>query len=196
METSLISAVLAQVEPELPAGVHERADTTGLHWYALSTCANHEKRVAQQLRMRSIPYFLPVYESVRKWQDRRKRLELTLFPGYIFVRIHLQDRLRVLELASVVRLVSFGGLPYALPDGEIEALQKIPSCRLQAEPYCHPVLGKRARIIRGPLQGMEGTLVRKKGSVRLVLSIDMIRQSASVEVDAMDVEPLKLSVVR
>jgi transcription antitermination factor NusG len=190
MGTSLISATLAQTET-LILGVRERTKTMEPHWYAASTCANHEKRVAQQLRMRSIPYFLPVYESVRKWKDRRKRLELVLFPGYIFIRIPIQERLRVLELASVVRLVGFGALPCALPDKEIEALQSVPSCRLQIEKYCCPAVGSRVKITHGPLQGMEGQLLRRKGLVRVVLSIETIRQSASVEVDITDVEPIK-----
>jgi transcription antitermination factor NusG len=190
MGTSLISATLAQTET-LILGVRERTKTMEPHWYAASTCANHEKRVAQQLRMRSIPYFLPVYESVRKWKDRRKRLELVLFPGYIFIRIPIQERLRVLELASVVRLVGFGALPCALPDKEIEALQSVPSCRLQIEKYCWPAVGSRVKITHGPLQGMEGQLLRRKGLVRVVLSIETIRQSASVEVDITDVEPIK-----
>lgn len=196
MGTLLISATLAQAETLMLLGVRERTETMEPHWYVASTCANHEKRVAQQLRMRSIPNFLPVYESVRKWKDRRKRLELPLFPGYIFVRIPVQERLRVLELASVVRLVGFGALPCALPDKEIEALQSVPSCRLQTEKYCCPAVGSRVKITHGPLQGMEGQLLRRKGLVRLVLSIEIIRQSASVEVDITDVEPIKSPVGR
>ena len=172
----------SRVEPQEP------------HWYAAYTCANHEKRVAEQLRLRSIEYFLPMYQTVRKWKDRRKPLELPLFPGYIFLRLPVQDRLRVLELASVVRLVGFGALPCALPDREIETLRSVLSCRLRTEPHLYPAVGRRVRIIRGPLKGIEGTLVRKKGIVRLVLSVDIIRKSATVEVDPTDVEPIKSSV--
>jgi transcription antitermination factor NusG len=190
MGTSIVSANLAQAEPTLSFGVPGRSAAPEPHWYAAKTRANHEKRVAQQLSMRSIPCFLPLHESLRTWKDRRKCLELPLFPGYLFVRIHIQERLRVLEIASVACLVTFGSLPCALPDSQIEALQNIPSCRLTAESYDYPVFGKRVRIIRGPLQGLEGTLVRRKNSLRLVLSIDLIQQAASVEVDMTDVELL------
>src|ERR1039458_9553712 len=84
-------------------------------WYAAHTRANHEKRVAEQLLLREVEHFLPLYQSVRKWADRRKRLEVPLFPGYIFVRLPLQERLRVLEIPSVARLVGFDKLPAALP---------------------------------------------------------------------------------
>ena len=196
METSRASPKLAPNEQALSLNSETRVEEFEPHWYAAYTCANHEKRVAQQLRMRSIEYLLPMYQSLRKWKDRRKRLELPLFPGYVFVRIPIRERLRVLELAGVVHLVGFGGLPSAVPDQEIEALRNIASCRLQAEPHSYPAVGRRVRIIRGPLEGMEGKLVRKKGLFRLVLSVDIIRQSASVEVDMRDVEPSKSPLLR
>src|SRR6267378_4957680 len=89
------------------------------HWYAAYTCANHEKRVAAELGAREVEHFLPLYSSVRRWKDRRVNLDLPLFPGYIFVRFALRNRLRVIQIPSVVRLIGFGGLPTALPDTEM-----------------------------------------------------------------------------
>src|ERR1700722_14508420 len=85
-------------------------------WYALYTCPRHEKRVVQQIEQRRISCFLPMYRSVRRWKDRRKELELALFPGYVFVNIVLQDRLHVLQVPGAVRLVTFNGQPAALPE--------------------------------------------------------------------------------
>src|SRR5215470_4543476 len=79
------------------------------HWYAAYTCANHEKRIAAELQARTVEHFSPLYSSVRRWKDRRVNLELPLFPGYVFVRLALSDRLRVLQIPSVVRLVGFNG---------------------------------------------------------------------------------------
>src|SRR5215469_9864109 len=93
------------------------------HWYAVYTCANHERRVAAELGARAVEHFLPMYGSVRRWKDRRVHLDLPLFPGYVFVRLALRDRLRVLQIPSVVRLVGFNGLPAALPDTEMETLR-------------------------------------------------------------------------
>jgi transcription antitermination factor NusG len=193
METASYFSAIAQTEPTLPMVPQSRVGDLKPHWYAAYTCANHEKRVAEQLGLRSIEYFLPLFQTVRQWKDRRKRLELPLFPGYVFMRLPVQERSRVLELASVVRLVGFGALPCVIPDREIEALRNVVSCRLRAEPHLYPAVGRRVRIIRGPLEGIEGTLVRKKGIVRLVLSVDIIRKSATVEVDLGDVEPIKSS---
>jgi transcription antitermination factor NusG len=156
-------------------------------WFAVCTRSNHEKCAATHLEQRSIEHFLPTYESVRKWKDRRKRLQLPLFPGYIFVRIPLQERLRVLVTPGVVRLVGFDNRPAALPDGEIEALRSVLVHGVHSEPHPYLSVGRKVRITRGALAGMEGVLMRKKGRVRLVLSIDLIRQSAMIEVDSADV---------
>jgi transcription antitermination factor NusG len=158
------------------------------HWYAAYTCANHEKRVRWQLERRSVDSFLPVYETVRRWKDRRVKLQLPLFPGYVFVRLSLRDHLKVLQIPGVVRLVAFNGQPAVLPDIEIEALRTSLSAQLRAQPHPFLTVGHRVRIKRGPLVGVEGILFRKKNALRVVLSIDLIMRSASVEVDASDLE--------
>src|SRR6266481_5545174 len=104
-------------------------------WYAAYTCANHEKRVAEQLGVRSVEHFVPLYESVRRWRDRKVRLHLPLFPGYVFVRLALRDRLQVLQVPGVARLVGFNGLPCALPDSEMEALKAGLASGVRAEPH-------------------------------------------------------------
>ncbi len=162
-------------------------------WYAAYTCANHEKRVAEQLRERSVEHYLAVYEAVRRWKDRRMRLQLPLFPGYVFVRLAPRDRLNVLQVRSVVRLVGFGGLPAALPEQEIEALRNGLSAGLPAHPHPYLTAGRRVRIRNGPLAGAEGILLRRKGSFRVALSVDLIMRSIAVEIDAADVMPVPSS---
>jgi transcription antitermination factor NusG len=161
-------------------------------WYALYTYPRHEKQVAQQIEQRSISCFLPLYRSVRRWKDRRKELELALFPGYVFVRMEWKDRLRVLQLPSAVRLVSFNGQPATLSEEEIESLRERLSCSGSGRIAPHPYLcaGRRVRVHSGPMQGLEGIIVRKKDSCRIVFSIDLIMRSVAVEVDEADLEPL------
>jgi transcriptional antiterminator NusG len=156
-------------------------------WYAAHTRANHEKLVAEQLGRRAVEHFLPLYQSVRKWADRRKRLEVPLFPGYIFVRLPFQERLRVLEIPSVARLVGFDNLPTPLPDAEMEAMRNGLTRHLRAVPHPYLKVGRRVRVIRGPLEGCEGILLRNKGDFRVVLSIDLIMRSVAVEVGAEDI---------
>jgi len=166
----------------LPPGFYER------RWYAAYTCAKHEKRVAEQLTQRSLENFLPQYDSVRRWKDRRVKLQLPLFPGYVFVRLALREHLRVLETPSVVRLVGFNGHPAALPDKEIEALRTCAAAQLHTEPHSYLTAGRRVRIKSGPLADLEGVLVRRKNAIRVVLSLDLIARSAAVELDAGDIE--------
>jgi len=162
----------------------------GLNWYALYTCPRHEKSVAHQIKQRSIACFLPLYRSVRRWKDRRKMLELALFPGYVFVQMAVQDRLRVLQLPSAVRLVSFNGQPAILPDAEIDGLRQRLSRGVCVEPHPYLRVGRRVRVCGGPMQGLEGIIVRRKDRCRLVFSLDLIMRSVAVEVDESDVEPV------
>ena len=184
MTSSLVTEAISASGPALPAPYLEP------HWYAAYTCARHEKRVAEQLEQRSVELFLPLYETVHRWKNGRARLELPLFPGYVFVRIALPERLRVLEVPSVVRLVGFGGLPTPLPEGEVEALREGLARNLRAEPRPFLTVGRRVRVKSGPLQGLEGILMRRKGNYRVVISMDLIMRSIVVDLDLADVEPI------
>ena len=167
---------------EMPQSFHQPL------WYAAYTSANHEKRVGEQLAVRSVEHFLPLYSSLRRWKDRRVKLELPLFPGYVFVRLALRDRLVVLQIPGVARLVGFNGMPTALPEEEIEALKKGLLCGVHAEPHAFLSVGRRVRVKAGPLQGAEGIVIRRKNRLRLIISLDLIHRAAAVEVEAADLE--------
>lgn len=139
---------------------------------------------------RAVEHFLPTYQTARRWKDRQKRLLLPLFPGYLFVRIPFDQRRSVLVIPGVVQIVGFGDRPAPIGDDEIESLRKILSEGATVEPHPYLAVGRRVRIARGVLAGLEGALVRKKGYLRLLISIELIRQSATIEVDAADVEPI------
>lgn len=159
------------------------------HWYAAYTRAQHEKRVAAELGMREVEHFLPLYSSVRRWKDRRVQLELPLFPGYVFVRLALRERLRVLQIPSVVRLVGFNGQATALPDSEMEIMRSGLSQNSRTEPHPFVKVGRRVRIIVGPFAGLEGILKQKKGNLRVIVSLELIQKSMAVDVDIADVRP-------
>src|SRR5712664_2463030 len=114
-------------------------------WCVAYTSANHEKRVTEQLLQRSVEHFLPLYESVRRWKDRRVKLQLPLFPGYVFVRLCFCDRLRVLQVPGVARLVGFNGQPAVLADKEIAALRASTAPPLGAKPHPYLTVGRRVR---------------------------------------------------
>jgi transcriptional antiterminator NusG len=160
-------------------------------WFALYTTSRHEKRVAEHLVQREIEHFLPLYRSKRKWKDgSRVTLDLPLFAGYLFVRIGRSLRGKVLEVPGTVALVTgTGGEPATLPDATILALRSGLQER-EAEP--HPLLtfGQRARICSGAFAGFEGVVVRQKSLCRVVLTMENIMRSFSVELPVEDLEPL------
>lgn len=160
------------------------------HWFALHTCANHEKVVARQLELRSIECFLPIYERMSRWKDRRVKLQLPLFSGYVFVRMALTEKLPALRIPGVVRLVGFGGQATPIDGDEMEALQRGLAGGLLAEPWPYLTAGRRVRIKSGALQGIEGVLIRKKTICRFVLSLHLIQRSMAVEVDGADLEAI------
>jgi len=160
------------------------------HWYAVSVRPRHEKVVTRHLEHQGLNYFLPVYRSVRRWKDRRKELDMALFPGYVFVNLNLRDRLGVLRAPGVVQFVTFQGQPAAVPDSEIRALESSQSAGLRPQPHPYLRQGKKVRVRSGPLVNAEGIVIRRKEGFRLVLSIDLIMRSVMLEVDEADVEPL------
>lgn len=160
------------------------------NWYAVQTYPRHEKRVHADLGLRQLESFLPLYATVNRWKNGCKmRVELPLFPGYIFVKIDPRERFKVLSLPGTVSIVGSSSGPWPLPEAEIASLRA--SMRTNTiEPHEYLAVGQKVRIKYGPLAGMAGFLVRKGSGLRVVLSVEMIRQSAAVEVDADDVEAI------
>jgi transcription antitermination factor NusG len=159
-------------------------------WYAAYTLANHERRVARQLQERKISSFLPTYKSVRRWKDRRKLLELPLFPSYVFVQINAANRLDLLRLPGVLGLVCFQGKPVPVAPAEMENLRQGLSGQAGARPHPYLKVGRKVRIRNGSMAGVEGILVRKRDCARVVLSISLLQRSISVDIDEADVEPI------
>ena len=162
-------------------------------WVAVYTVARHEKAVARQLEERGIETFLPLYRSLHRWKDRKKEIDLALFPSYVFVRILTRHKLAVLQVPGVVNIVSFNGELAALPEQEINALRHGLNNHLYAEPCPYLKVGKHVRVIRGPMVGAEGILSRKKDRYRFVISVDVLMRSVAVEVDASDLEQVRSS---
>lgn len=185
---SPLATMIPQTEP-MPMATQAPIEVAQPHWYAIYTCANHEKRVAEQLRSQSAEYFLPVYQSVRQWKDRRKRLELPLFPGYVFVRIPVRERLRVLKVAGVARLVSFGGVPVPVPEEDIAIIRACFAGDQAVKPHRYLKRGQRVRVMNGPLTGFTGIVVRQRNRTRLVISFELLQRSVAVEIDTADLIP-------
>ena len=162
---------------------------TASSWYAAYTSANHEKRVAEQLTHRSVEHILALYAVSRRWKDRWVHLQQPLFPGYVFVRLALRDRLLVSSIPGVACLVGTGRMPTAIADEDIAALRRVVGEGLSVQPHPYLTVGRRVRITAGALAGYEGVLIRRRGKQRVVLSIELIRQSMVVDADEFSIEP-------
>jgi transcription antitermination factor NusG len=162
-----------------------------LNWFAVHVRSRHEFQVYEKLTGSGIDTFLPTVERLRKWKDRNKRIRFPLFPGYLFVHVSSNRHviLSVLKTKGVVRLLGQEpGDPEPVPDGQIHALKRLIESNAQLDPYPFLREGQRVRIARGPLEGIEGLLVRKKDRHMLVLSVDILRQSTAVTIETTDVE--------
>jgi transcription antitermination factor NusG len=157
-------------------------------WYALYTRHQHEKIVAKALASKEYAVFLPLYTALHRWGSRTKLLSLPLLPGYVFVQGPVNRWLPILTVIGVHSVVGFGGKPAAIPRPEIEALRRLVEGPLKAEPHPFIKSGDRVRLKAGPLQGLEGVLLRKKNLCKLLLSVEMLERSVAVEVDASMVE--------
>jgi transcription antitermination factor NusG len=166
-------------------------NSTDAAWWAVYTRHQHEKVIADTLCTKGFEVFLPLYETVRRWKDRRMRLSLPLFPCYVFLRGGLDRRLQVITTPGVHVILSTGGRIALIQDDEIQTVRRAVEGPFRVEPHPFLKCGDRVRVLRGPLEGVEGILVRKKNLFRLVLSVEMLAQSVAVEIDVSDVEPVQ-----
>jgi len=160
-----------------------QVETDRERWYALWVRSRHEHTVAAQLTARQHEVFLPVYSARHKWADRWKTVSLPLFPGYVFSRFDVAKRSSVLSASGVIDIVRIGAEPAEIDPSEIEAVQTVVKSSLFTEPYPHLSQGQRVTVRGGPLSGVHGTLIEVRNSLRLLVSVELLNRSVSVEVD-------------
>jgi len=161
-------------------------------WYALYTRSRFEKKLLCELTLRQVDVFLPMREILSRWKDRKKKIWVPLFPGYIFVN-HVdtpENRYRVLNVPGAVNFVDVCGRPDPVPEEQIMAVRRFLETSLTVDPYPYVRVGTRVEVISGPLAGVRGMLIEKRGKFRFVLQVDLIRQAISVEIDASDIRPI------
>jgi len=160
------------------------------HWYALQTRVNRERVVEQRLQERGVTTFLPTVTEVRRWSDRKKKVEFPLFRSYLFVKLlpSKVDRLRVLNIDGVFQFVGPRGEGMPIPDAQIDAVRAVVEGRLQWATHPFLKIGQRVRIRSGALQGVEGVLLSRSSESTLVISIDAIQRSMAVRIDGYEVE--------
>jgi transcription termination/antitermination protein NusG len=164
-------------------------------WYALYTRSRHEKAVAASLQQKGVTTFLPVIPQVHRWSDRRKTLQVSLFPGYAFVRVDAipESCVRILQTPGVIGFVGTGRRGIPIPDKQIEDIQTVLAQNVPCAIFPFLRVGQRVRIRGGCLDGIEGRLVTLKGDRSLVISVEPILHSLAIRLDGYDVEILSPS---
>jgi len=156
----------------------------GKRWFGIEVHSRRESRVVDEFAIRGLDFFLPTRRIKRRWSDRIKVLDVPLFPGYVFSRFDIADRLRVLNCPGVSKIVGAGNVPVAIEEGEIDAIKALVASGVVLTPWPYLRAGQRVRIEHGPLEGLEGLVVRaREGSLRVVVSVTLLQRSVAAEIE-------------
>ncbi|MFQ5604258.1 MAG: UpxY family transcription antiterminator [bacterium] len=160
-------------------------------WYALYTRPRFEKKVDSLLKEKGMESFLPLRKVRKRWSDRWKIIEEPLFSCYVFVRIPFRQRIFALQTQGVVRMVTFDGRPSPIPDEEMAAVRRLlrSEVKFEISPYCFAI-GQKVEIKYGPLAGVRGQLIEKRGQKKLLVGIEQIRQGLRIEISEHEIVPV------
>jgi transcription antitermination factor NusG len=174
-----------------PLALHEGVPK---QWFALRVKSNFERTTALHLRERGFQEFFPTYVQKNHWSDRVKTIEKPLFPGYVFCHFSAQVRLPILTIPGVLHIVGIGKAPQPVDELEMAALWKTLRSGLLLQPWPFLTVGQRVVVERGPLTGVEGMVIRFKGTYRLVLSISVLQRSIAAEIERGWIRPTRTVV--
>jgi transcription antitermination factor NusG len=169
-------------------GTRMQDTDTGQPWYVLYTRYQHEKRVAQSLSIKEHDVFLPIYGAAHRRRDRTKCVWLPVFPCYVFIRGGMDRQLQLLTTPGIIGIAQSSGRPAIVPQEQIDGVRRIVETSLRIEPHSFLRCGERVRVKAGPLTGLEGIMVRKKGTFKLIVSVELLCQSVAAEIDISCVE--------
>ncbi|PSL48191.1 transcription antitermination protein nusG [Chitinophaga niastensis] len=157
-------------------------------WYVVYTRPKYEKKVLQSILSQEIECYLPVRVELKQWSDRIKRMQSPIFPNYLFVKINLENKVKILRMEGVIYFVGFDGQPVTVSEDEIEKIKRIESRGGEFYEESYYCIGDKVRVVHGIFSGMEGILLRKSNQVRFVIKLPVISQAVSVEIESCDVE--------
>jgi transcription antitermination factor NusG len=178
---------LSDNPPMIPDGIESLSQIEG-EWWVAHTKARAEKALAREMLALSLPYFLPMGERTAIWGGRKRKVLTPVFPSYVFYAGALEDRQRVLATNRVCQVIAVKQRDQLVSELERIRIALASKCQLDLYPYA--VVGQRCRVTKGPLEGIEGTIVRTDDVTRLVLQVSMLGQGASLEITADLLEPV------
>jgi transcription antitermination factor NusG len=177
------------LRPEPTGTQHNDPKAGSFPWFALQVRTQHERGVAEQLSVKGYEWFLPLYTCRKRWSDRVKEVDTPLFPGYLFCRFNVHERLPILKTPGVIQVVGYNRRPVSIDENEIHAIQTLVSAGIPNQPWPYLHAGDKVQIESGPLRGVSGILTDFKGKHRLIVSITLLQRAVAVEIDAALVTP-------
>ncbi len=159
-------------------------------WFAVQTRPRYERKVHSELQEKGVQTFLPLHSEIHQWSDRKRTVEMPLFPGYIFVRVtpSADDRVQVLRTNGVINFVGARNVGAPIPDSEIDSVQSVVQSGLAFKPHPHLKIGQRVYVRGGCLDGVQGVLTAVNGDRGLVVSVNLIQRSIAMRIEGFKVE--------
>jgi transcription termination/antitermination protein NusG len=190
VETSNTPGTTEPIQLQSPEGVEGYTATTVAPWFALRVRPNYEKPVAAALRGKGFQEFLPLIRMKKQWSDRVKEMDVPLFPGYLFCRLNLEERMPLITTPGFLYLVGIGKQPEAVEESEISAIQSVLQSGLAVTSWPTLMLGQRVQLKYGPLRGLQGVLTKIATKHRIYVSVTLLKRSISVEVAPEWIQPV------
>lgn len=159
-------------------------------WFAITTRYKHEKKVHELLNCKGYTCYLPLYNKISYWKDRKKKIQQPLFNCYLFVNIDLRYKTEILETSGVVKFVSFSHGPVPIPENQIELIKSLLDKDRKIEANYSFAKGQKVKVIHGPFKGLDGMFFDTKDESRLVITLDSLNQSIAVEINADEIVPM------
>jgi len=174
-----------------PSEITSSLVATETSWFAVQTYPRHEKRVVAALSEKGIKTFLPLLSESHRWSDRRRTVEVPLFPTYVFIQTAdtRATRISILRATGVIRFLGTRGVGTAIPDEQIESVRIILEHGIRLMPFPFLNVGQRVRIRGGSLEGVRGILLGRNGDQSLIVSVELIQRSLALRVAGYEVEP-------
>ncbi len=152
-------------------------------WFAIWVRSNQEFKVCELLAGLGVRTFNPTWSETVQWSDRKAVISRPLFRGYVFARLSPLERHEALMTKGVIQFLPNSFDPMPIPAAELESVRLAVEAKLLAAP-CDFVAGELVTVDSGPMAGVTGVVVRTKGTLRVVISVELLRRSIAVELDA------------
>ena len=161
------------------------------YWYAVYVRSRYEKKVHKLFLDKGIESSLPLLNTTKQWSDRKKKVKVPLFRGYVFVWIDIHhDKLNVLQTNGVIKLIGIQNEPSRIPDEQIHWMNKLVQESVTIRHEKEIPIGHKMRISSGAFKGLEGIVIRARNQSRFVILVESIMHAVSIEIDPFCLEKI------